>query len=510
MYSSSKQKPNQTTKENSFSKTNVSLWKSKYNSNIEANNKQNEEVNSIENDYIENLKKQIYFMEMELKLMKEREKEIQKSGGFTQLFNDDRDPSQHILQLKTKYSQMRQKMETKIEELTQLKRNLTCENVSLKAKYDVLSGFARELNNRINQFESEGIEILQNYEREYKTKFQERNEIEGLNKAIEQEIVFSEKKNDELEYSLQSSLKEDELKERFFEEKMKMKEELNKIKTEEYIELDRKIKEINNVSDDPVLMIELDKNKDYKKRIASLERELVENEIRQEELEIQNEYLIKKKEEMIIEKKKLISLNEELKREIDQKNQLNELRILKKVKDNNSKEISDQEEVLKGLIKNVDDFERKINGEYEKIKVFSNEIIKLKHEISKRQVKKAKENEEIEEKYNIYDDLKSKSENLKEIHHELSERLMKDEMKNENLTRKNKVLKEEHASVTSKLKFILENFDFNSNLKRISVEDMAGLTQTNSLVNDSINNLINKVSSFKSTHVSTSGYGLYE
>ena len=109
---------------------------------------------------------------------------------------------------------MRQKMEMKIEELTQLKRNLTCENVSLKAKYDVLSGFARELNNRINQFESEGIEILQNYEREYKTKFQERNEIEGLNKAIEQEIVFSEKKNDELEYSLQSSLKEDELRKR--------------------------------------------------------------------------------------------------------------------------------------------------------------------------------------------------------------------------------------------------------------------------------------------------------
>ena len=82
---------------------------------------------------------------------------------------------------------------------------------------------------------------------------------------------------------------------------------------------------------------------------------------------------------MIIEKKKLISLNEELKREIDQKNQLNELRILKKVKDNKLKETSDQEEVLKGLIKNIDDFKRKINWEYEKIKVYSNEIIKLKH-----------------------------------------------------------------------------------------------------------------------------------
>ena len=88
-----------------------------------------------------------------------------------------------------------------------------------------------------------------------------------MNKAIEQEIVFSEKKNDELEYSLQSSLKEDELKERFFEEKMKMKEELNKIKTEEYVELDRKIKEINSVSDDPVLIIQLDIFKRIKYKI---------------------------------------------------------------------------------------------------------------------------------------------------------------------------------------------------------------------------------------------------
>ena len=61
----------------SFNKSNVSLWKSKYTQPQE--NK--EEI--IENEYIDNLKKQVYFMEMELKLMKEREKEIEKSGGFS-------------------------------------------------------------------------------------------------------------------------------------------------------------------------------------------------------------------------------------------------------------------------------------------------------------------------------------------------------------------------------------------------------------------------------------------
>ena len=83
---------------NQIGKTNVTLWKNRDSQkrNIlpskSANNKNLEESSKIENDFIDNLKKQIYFMEMELKLMKEREREIAKSGGFTQLFNDDKDP----------------------------------------------------------------------------------------------------------------------------------------------------------------------------------------------------------------------------------------------------------------------------------------------------------------------------------------------------------------------------------------------------------------------------------
>jgi hypothetical protein len=78
---------NKTTNSTAFSqlpninKSNVTLWKSKYNQGIGSTNF--EEEKNVENDYIENLKKQIYFMEMELKLMKEREKEIEKSGGFS-------------------------------------------------------------------------------------------------------------------------------------------------------------------------------------------------------------------------------------------------------------------------------------------------------------------------------------------------------------------------------------------------------------------------------------------
>ena len=61
-----------------MTKSNVTLWKSKYAEKLPV-----EEDKKIEIDYIDNLKKQVYFMEMELKLMKEREREIEKTGGFS-------------------------------------------------------------------------------------------------------------------------------------------------------------------------------------------------------------------------------------------------------------------------------------------------------------------------------------------------------------------------------------------------------------------------------------------
>lgn len=70
---------------NNVPKSTVTLWKSKYGETLSGQNL-NDNENNVENDYIGNLKKQIYYMEMELNLMKEREKEIEKSGGFSKIF----------------------------------------------------------------------------------------------------------------------------------------------------------------------------------------------------------------------------------------------------------------------------------------------------------------------------------------------------------------------------------------------------------------------------------------
>ena len=151
---------------NQINKTNVTMWKNrdaandkktkKTNSSLKnkSTNQKYEESSKIESDFIENLKKQIYFMEMELKLMKEREREIAKSGGFTQLFNDDKDPSTHIQQLKVKYANMRKKMEDQILLLNDKKREITGLNVSLKAKLASLQKLEQEVYNKLKNMEN--------------------------------------------------------------------------------------------------------------------------------------------------------------------------------------------------------------------------------------------------------------------------------------------------------------------------------------------------------------------
>ena len=125
---------------NPVNKTNEAMWKNRNAANDKKirktnvstklpiiQNQKQEESSKVENEFIENLKKQIYLMEMELKLMKEREREreIAKNGGFTQLFKDDKYPAIHIQQLKVKYANMHKKMEEQIELLNDKKREVT-------------------------------------------------------------------------------------------------------------------------------------------------------------------------------------------------------------------------------------------------------------------------------------------------------------------------------------------------------------------------------------------------
>ena len=493
---------------NQIGKTNVTLWKNRDSQkrNIlpskSTNNKKLEESSKIENDFIDNLKKQIYFMEMELKLMKEREREIAKSGGFTQLFNDDKDPSIHIQQLKVKYANMRKKMEDEILLLNDKKREITGLNVSLKAKLNSIQKFEQEVYNKLKELEREKKSELNAKNSAFFEKDNERTNLEADNRLNNSKLNQTLTENEDLKYNIETGEKIGTMTQDDFNDKLKLVDDLVEIKGKELTECREKIKSIIERAESvPNYKEEQENNEKYKKQIEELKENFLKLNTDAECAEMVNNYIIKKKNDVIAERKKYIDLNIELKHEIEAKNTLNDNRIQKKVREANSEEIQEIKNKLEETNQKVTDLENKIAKEIEKIHNFTKEIIKVNIQLKhKKEVEKdlqkniAKEKEELEEAKKTYEVCEEESNTLKD-------KIGKEKTDNELLKNRNKLLQEENASITSKYDFITKNYDFTTNLKRISMEDLKNLAQSNTLVNNTIDNFVDKVGTFKRNNV---------
>ena len=376
---------------NQLKKSNVTLWKNRdivnpqKNKNSSKPKYKQEESKKIEKDFIDNLKKQIYFMEMELKLMKEREREINKSGGFTQLFNDDKDPSMHIQQLKVKYANMRKKMEDEILLLNDKKREITGLNVSLKAKLNTVQQFEQEVYNKLKELEKNKKDELNQNNSEFYGKDNEKTNLEADNRLQKSKLNQTVNDNESLKYDIETGDKIGKMTQNDFDEKIKLVEDLVEIKGKELTESREKIKTITEKAESvPNYKEEQENNEKFKKQIEELKEQYLKLNTDAECAELVNNYLIKKKNDVITERKKYIDLNIELRHEIEDKNTLKDNRKKKKVREANSEEIQEIKLKLDETNQKVADLENKIQKEIDKIHNFTKEIIKVNIQIKHR------------------------------------------------------------------------------------------------------------------------------
>jgi len=85
----------------------------------------------IREEYISNLQQQVHFMELEMKILREKVLEDEKKSGIGSLFDDDKKPHQHIVLLKEKYMQMRKDFEKKKQDNNKLKLDVIGEQFIL-------------------------------------------------------------------------------------------------------------------------------------------------------------------------------------------------------------------------------------------------------------------------------------------------------------------------------------------------------------------------------------------
>lgn len=179
----------------------------------------------------------------------------------------------------------------------------------------------------------------------------------------------------------------------------------------------------NKTTEEPYIKIELEKNAQYKKKIEDIEREILQVNSTVEKFDITNDYLVKKKEEVVAERKKIIQQNDDLKREIEAKNQLNQIRVQKKVKENNSEEIQKLQAHLQSVTATITELEDKISSEIEKSRLFVSETIKLNIDLRHKNERREFIIASVDHKIKELDSLKDILEDLKGQHHTLREKV---------------------------------------------------------------------------------------
>lgn len=165
-----------------------------------------ENPNAIEDEYIENLQQQIHFMELELKLLKEKQDEEEKSGGAGGLFVDEKTPGQHLALLKEKYQRMHKELGKAISDLTQHRNQLQGTASTLNQQLNTLTQQYKELEDNKSEGVSQGEQLLSRLESELKKKSYERGELEHQLKEIK--IALAAEKKNNLELKEQGEIKE--------------------------------------------------------------------------------------------------------------------------------------------------------------------------------------------------------------------------------------------------------------------------------------------------------------
>ena len=94
----------------------------------------------IEDEYIGNLQQQVHFMELELKILKEKVVDDEKNSGIGSLFDDEKTSHQHISLLKSKYMQMRKDFEKKQQEINKIKLDVVGEQFILDSQINTIQG----------------------------------------------------------------------------------------------------------------------------------------------------------------------------------------------------------------------------------------------------------------------------------------------------------------------------------------------------------------------------------
>jgi hypothetical protein len=448
----------------------------------------------IEEEYISNLQKQIYYLELEMKLMKDKEIETKnKVGGYEILFRDGVPLNEHFLALKTKYTNEKDAFEKHLQDLNSEILRISNENKSLQEELDYTNRNYFDIIEKTSQnkdFYTHKInELTEKFVNENNTKYSHEKDKDFLSKSIYK--IHSENVHHSRTIEKNKLFKENqEEKNKTIKERNQNKfEEVDKLLIRSLLEQEAIEKKLSN--DGKGKLIESE-NSLLITNINKLERELHMAKAKVSELEnlqvLNRKYLLDEEMTKAIYEKEHSKLNDEL----DGLIKVNEESLRQKVKENEK----NQSILIKNSISNNELKMSLILNKFKKEEAYARNLLEEKNGLLQKIVglNEIVESQSVKEN-DIKRDIIEVTNHIHGLNLSIEEnKLSLTALQQENelyFTNANKA-ETDIKILKKKIEEMQQKIELNTILKDIDVNELKVLSQNNAMVNSSINSLISK------------------
>lgn len=460
---------------------------------------------NIEDEYIHNLQQQMHFMEMELKLLKEKVIDDGKNfngqsmnSGIGSLFNDEKSSLQHIDILKEKYDLMGSEYLKKVNEKDKDRLSINEVTTSLDAQINILTEINNKMEGIRDQDEKKRLEQISDLEKQYREHYTERIKLEERLAKLKDEVEKFKKDNYDYKMQLKKEEEADNHSTYRFERDTATYDEAYTAKGEELAQIKTDLEAIGQQFAANAEYVENEEN--MRKHVEETQTMFVDLQLlkcRVKELEQARDLYEQIKEDETQRKRELINHTNELRKEVEAKDQTERMRMQKRLNETKNPELKEIMINSTMVSENIEGLENKVGDEKDKYDDLLNEKLVLDKLTELMNADIDKNKGVMEQQDADITELKGETDELDKEVKDLNAQNTEAQGLNKEVENKYRRLAKENLALKAKLEFLFSNYDYSSNVKGLRLEDFRNLVMTNEKVNENVNSFTDKLARTK-------------
>lgn len=449
---------------------------------------------NVEDEYITNLQQQIAYMELELKLLKEKEIEAKESvSQIDKFFNDGVPLNENILALKNQYNHFKKNAEIKKDELRDKRK------IELQIAKDIRAALEKTKTRMVEvekEFEENDKMFVKHMGELRMALVNEKHRRQDFEKELRAtEVLFKKKTDENLKMARElerESLLLDHKKEKMATFRTKTQKDLEDkdIRIKGLLEELRELKEKHTLNPE-IKFLEVE-NKDLGAKISRCEKDIFSAQIRIKEMQEILKERSKEREREAENKRTLEAKINALKSRIDEENRVNDSIIENKVKKKEDKEMKEIEDRIKDINREKLVVKQRLKEKEDAMDQMSQNKVGLQQETIVAEKEYARLEKEIKDKKERVIELKNKREAYTKLVEDLTTNLKPITEEIEKMRIENPKTKKHNEETENKIKALEQLQNLAIEIKNVNIEELKILQQSNDEIQRTISDLTKK------------------